>query len=232
MWMSTRQAELWDCFKVSCGMTGEIVLENGIITAYQKLSGEVPEGYRNHNEYEHKMVYQLLDETLLKHFNKSYHDFDVKKMPGGKPYFEDLPVHFNVSHCKKMVACALSADFSLGIDVENVRNVKENILKKVFSDAEISAYEKCSNKNKYFFRAWTFKESQAKLTGKGIAQDLRLIDYEDAVKTLDTEKSLKNGCITGSTFVQWFVDEDIIISLSYEKPSMKQPSVFLRTTRQ
>jgi phosphopantetheine--protein transferase-like protein len=188
-------------------MTGEFILENGIIAAYQRLDEETPKEYKNHHEYEHAAAYELLDEMLSKHFGISYNDFSINRLSGGKPYFEGTSVQFNVSHCRKMAACAASLCCPVGIDVECVRNVKENILKRVFSEKESAAYEKSHDKNNYFFRAWTFKESQAKLSGKGIGQDLRLLDYEAALCLKD------NGA--SSLFMQWVIDTDIIISLSY-----------------
>ena len=54
----------------------------------------------------------------------------------GKPYLRDYPgIHFNISHCEGLVACAFS-DTETGVDVERIREVKEKVIPKVFDRAE------------------------------------------------------------------------------------------------
>lgn len=198
-------------------MTGELILENGIVVAYLKLSEIVPVIFKNRHEYEHFMAFGLLNEVLEKHFKKSLSDFTLKKEEKGKPYFEKSGIYFNISHSKTYVVCAVSSKYEVGIDVEVPREINESILKKVFSDAEMKGYENSNDKNKYFLRAWTYKESMAKLTGEGIGQDFKLLDFENVLKESKVAYFAYGKICRATNFAQWLFDENMIISLSYNK---------------
>ena len=94
----------------------------------------------------------------------------------GKPYLRDYPgIHFNISHCEGLVACAFS-DTETGVDVERIREVKEKVIPKVFDRAEqelLFSYK--AEKEKYeeiFYRFWTLKESYVKRSGQGMTAKL------------------------------------------------------------
>jgi 4'-phosphopantetheinyl transferase len=104
----------------------------------------------------------------------------ILKGEHGKPYLKDFPhIHYNISHTDGMVACAIG-DRQLGIDVERIRPFRQNIIKKVFSDAERHRMEEIpeSERSQYFFRIWTLKESYLKATGLGITVPLTTISFE------------------------------------------------------
>ena len=104
----------------------------------------------------------------------------------GKPYPVGLPVSFSVSHCQKLVVCAVS-ERPVGIDVERLRPVDIKIARKICTPAEESAllagekpgYTEDPEKILQFFRLWTAKEAMAKAEGKGIGS-LRRQDTKNA----------------------------------------------------
>ena len=51
----------------------------------------------------------------------------------GKPNVENCPIHFNISHCENMLVYAFS-DEEIGIDIERIRPIALNILKRFFSE--------------------------------------------------------------------------------------------------
>ena len=86
----------------------------------------------------------------------------------GKPISDD--VFFNVSHSEKAVVIALS-DSEVGIDIENVRPVKNSLKEYVSSDDELSFI----NSEEDFFKIWTAKESLVKAQGQGLKKDVKSV---------------------------------------------------------
>lgn len=82
-------------------------------------------------------------------------------------------LHFNISHCNKSVSCGIS-EYPIGVDVQDYEEtVNENIMKLVFSDAEIKDIQKSAIPEKCFTRYWTLKESYYKCIGTGLLDDMK-----------------------------------------------------------
>ena len=76
-------------------------------------------------------VRSVLAELLLRYALRK--EYGLTELPSidtgkkGKPFFPDHPdVHFNLSHCKTAVACALDAS-PLGVDVQEVRPLRRDV---------------------------------------------------------------------------------------------------------
>jgi len=116
----------------------------------------------------------------------------------GKPFLKDHPhIHFNLSHCKKALACAVS-DSEVGVDVQDIRPVSDKVAKRVLTENEYAGYKAAQVPEDYFCRIWAVKESFLKQTGQGIRGDLRKISAESI-----TDKTIYRGagyfcCVTGS----------------------------------
>ncbi len=91
----------------------------------------------------------------------------------GKPYIigkEDFC--FNLSHSGNMAVGAFSG-FEVGVDVEQNKVFKENLINYVFDEREVryicglEADEK--ERDRLYTRLWTMKESIMKYSGKGIS---------------------------------------------------------------
>lgn len=99
---------------------------------------------------------------------------DLKMYYGGngKPYLEDYPFYFNLSHSGNYVVCAVSPR-EVGVDIQEYRQVDmERLSGRFFSEEEQSVLKSCTNGKeqcKLFYRLWTRKEAYGKLTGEGIA---------------------------------------------------------------
>lgn len=93
----------------------------------------------------------------------------------GKPYLQDYPFYFNLSHSGEYVFGAIS-DREVGVDIQQFRPVDEvRLARRFFSEEEQNALEKCFNREeqrKLFYRLWTRKEAYGKLTGEGIAASM------------------------------------------------------------
>ncbi len=85
----------------------------------------------------------------------------------GKPYIPNSDIHFNISNTKGAVALGISNQ-PVGIDVERLRQPRENIYKRVFCQEEIDSIKSAED----FTNLWTRKESVVKLFGGGISMGL------------------------------------------------------------
>ena len=102
----------------------------------------------------------------------------------GKPWFPSLPgVHFNLSHCPEAAVCAMDSA-PVGIDVEAVRPLDEDLLAHVMSPAEQAEILADAAPGTAFMRFWTRKESILKLTGEGLCDTLpSLLENTTGVRT-------------------------------------------------
>lgn len=88
---------------------------------------------------------------------------------GGKPYFEDGGVHFSLSHCGDIAACAI-ADSPVGVDIERVlKAVPEGIAKRFFTEADCALIDSADNAASAFCELWVQKEAIVKALGTGLA---------------------------------------------------------------
>lgn len=127
----------------------------------------------------------------------------LASLPTGKPYFADMPkIHFNLSHCKKGVACGIS-DQPLGVDIQNYVPFKEKVAKRFMSEAELTAV-KAGDADKMFTQLWTVKESYGKCLGRGVCCDM------PRVKT-------DNGVFADGHLCQSYALENFVISVCAEK---------------
>ena len=87
----------------------------------------------------------------------------------GKPYFKGSPVFFNLSHSQGYVACCVSDDCEVGVDIEASCIAPEKAVKlskRYFSEKESAEIELYPDR---FARIWSENEAEAKLFGKDLA---------------------------------------------------------------
>lgn len=134
----------------------------------------------------------LLLNTLLREENITNPTFETGKY--GKAYISSHEdIHFNLSHSRKMVACAIS-DMEVGVDVEYIDGeIDLDIAKHYFFNSEYESIMKSHNPSNEFFRYWVLKESYMKYTGLGF--NLELDQFEiligDEITLKGNENNLK-----------------------------------------
>ncbi|MBE5872559.1 MAG: 4'-phosphopantetheinyl transferase superfamily protein [Lachnospiraceae bacterium] len=87
----------------------------------------------------------------------------------------DETVYYNLSHSGELAACAV-AQFPVGIDIEQVRKCRMSVARRCFDECDCILLEQAEGKTEQaelFTKLWTIKESEAKLTGEGLARILR-----------------------------------------------------------
>lgn len=92
----------------------------------------------------------------------------ILKTPLGKPYFENSPWHFSISHTKHYAFCVLSRK-NVAIDAEELdRKVRLSLAEKVLSSRELEQFRAAADKERAFLTFWVLKEAAAKLSGEGL----------------------------------------------------------------
>ena len=134
-----------------------------------------------------------------------------KRHTEGKPYFEGNELHFNISHSKGYVACAVSDDGRVGIDIEaaNISFEKaKKLAKRFFSSSD---FEKVVKSPNIFNRVWSEKEAIAKFFGIALADFLKNEKKNLENKELNTEST--------DFVIHRFACMDIPISLCTQRKS-------------
>lgn len=88
---------------------------------------------------------------------------------------------FNLAHTAGLVACAVSRETEVGVDVERLsaERVSPELSRRVFSEREVEALDRLppAEQPDRFFDLWTLKESYIKARGLGLAIPLRSFGF-------------------------------------------------------
>lgn len=119
-------------------------------------------------------AYLLLRKALREMYG--IHDAPVFEYDAnGKPSILGHPeIFFNLSHCRKAVACVV-ADSPVGIDVEETCRFSDSIARYTLDDEEYESVVKSDNPSQAFIRLWTMKEALLKYTGEGLRRDIKTV---------------------------------------------------------
>ena len=154
---------------------------------------------REFHSHAHKMLRECLRNKGIEYSEAT----PVTRGRLGKPSLTEHPdVHYNISHADGIAACMVS-ELECGIDCENVRDFRPNVMKRAFSAKEREMVEKApeSERNLLFFRLWTLKEAYVKALGTGISYPLAdaefIFDGDNIETDIDNcyfrQYILKNG---------------------------------------
>lgn len=113
----------------------------------------------------YEILLQLLASTYTLHSTPTflYNEYGAPSIKNG-PYF-------SISHCKSGIAVAVSKQ-PIGIDIETVRPLKVDLVKKTMNPLEQEAIFFDTQPDWAFTRLWTRKEAFLKMKGTGIINDL------------------------------------------------------------
>lgn len=134
------------------------------------------------------MAYLLLCEGLQKEYGLTERPvFEYGEH--GKPAIIGHPdIHFNLSHCREAVICAVS-NRPVGIDIESIREFKDSLARYTMNEQEVQQIEQAAQPNVEFIRLWTMKEAKLKLTGHGITDNMKhVLDGSEHFETVINEK--------------------------------------------
>lgn len=113
----------------------------------------------------YEILLQLLASTYTRHSTPTflYNEYGAPSIKNG-PYF-------SISHCKSGIAVAVSKQ-PIGIDIETVRPLKVDLVKKTMNPLEQEVIFFDTQPDWAFTRLWTRKEAFLKMKGTGIINDL------------------------------------------------------------
>jgi 4'-phosphopantetheinyl transferase len=152
---------------------------------------------------------QLGANLLLNDILENYFFMDTTKVEYiyneyGKPYIKDSNLYFSLSHSNGVIALAVSKE-EIGIDIELIKDVKDNLALKVMNEAEYNIYKGLSKNDKisYFYEVWTSKEAYVKKLGTTLTLNPSNIN-------IDTDVILKNINISNSQYMIALTDATYI----------------------
>ncbi len=93
----------------------------------------------------------------------------------GKASADGNGLRFNLSHCKRAIACIVSDSDEVGIDVECTGRYTVALAEYCMSDEEKQRIADADDPDMEFTLLWTKKEALLKLTGEGITDDLKTV---------------------------------------------------------
>lgn len=117
--------------------------------------------------------------------------------PRGKPYFENSPWHFSISHTRRHAFCVLARE-NVAIDAEELdRTVNPRLAEKILSPGEKAQFDAAKDKRRALLTFWVLKEAAAKLSGEGLRgypnhtdfslQDARVTERDGCLVAIMTE---------------------------------------------
>jgi 4'-phosphopantetheinyl transferase len=116
---------------------------------------------------------------LSEHLNADPNSLAICKNEFGKPYLKNYPdIHYNISHTKGAIVCAVS-DQPIGIDIERIKKLNKRIAERFFTKNEQNyIFSDKEKQNEKFIEIWTMKEAYVKWLGKGMEIPFASYDVE------------------------------------------------------
>lgn len=150
---------------------------------------------------QHEISHKLLDDMLFENYGIKNPQFEYGEY--GKPFLAEYKnIFFSISHCNKAVCVAIS-EKNIGTDIETIRKYSESVVRRVFTEKETSELEKSAEKNKFFFKLWTLKESVVKYNGKGISYGMKNIEIDLENKKIRPSFDFSQKVISNSFIISY-----------------------------
>lgn len=110
-------------------------------------------------------------------------DLVFESGPHGRPELSGLRrVRFSLSHTQGLVACTVTRNVEIGLDVERAapRTDLVSLGRRVFATREFAAFERLPEpeRTRRFYELWTLKESYVKARGLGLSLPLQQFSFE------------------------------------------------------
>jgi 4'-phosphopantetheinyl transferase len=125
----------------------------------------------------YRVAHAKLRATLADYLGAHPSDIAFSVGHHGKPSL-DMPLahvpHFNLSHSGALAALGVCRECEIGVDIEEVAPLKEDIARRFFAPAEADHLDRCHEQHKLeaFYQCWTRKEAFLKATGDGLLRPL------------------------------------------------------------
>jgi hypothetical protein len=147
-------------------------------------------------ELSHEFLFSLLNSE----YGISATESDLKKTEHGKPYIENCPINFSITHSKGNIAIAFS-DSDVGVDEEVVKG--SFTARQIFGVTPKDGVE--------YALLFTKAEALVKYYAGSILLDLKKIDFSDGV--------VYNGEKIDLNFLTFFVD-GLVLTVATKETSL------------
>ena len=177
----------------------DAITEPGRLEAYEELESPDERCKRRRLHFERDRHDRLISVALVRTSLSRYAALDpaawvFERNPQGRP---DLvagqckpSLRFNLSHTRGLIACAVTLEHDIGVDVESLERPGETlaIADRYFSPAEVQDLlaVPVESRRRRFFDYWTLKESYIKARGLGLRIPLRRFSFH-----LDDPESIR-----------------------------------------
>ena len=132
------------------------------------------------------IAHDLLRRALSRYADMPPTDWRFATNEYGKPSIESIDpqvraLSFSLSHTRGCVACAITSNVPLGVDVERIDQSQrvQEIADRYFSEKEAAWLRQCSDelRNIRFAELWTLKEAFLKAIGVGLSGSLTDVSF-------------------------------------------------------
>ncbi len=138
-----------------------------------------------HDRRDYVAAHALVRMTLATHMQIRPEQLSFGADTYGKPFLllpnGSTPPHFSLAHSRGLVACVVSSEGAVGIDVEPVDTSidTDRIATRFFSDEESDALQRYSvtERSSRFCELWTLKEALFKAVGTGLGSGLNAVTF-------------------------------------------------------
>jgi len=144
-----------------------------------------------------------------------------ERTPGGRPEIAEpagTGLRFNLSHTREAVACAVTLDTAIGVDIESLsRDVDvDELAPSVCSPEEIERLHAADPQERVrrFLELWTLKEAHLKARGVGLA---------GSPKESGPDATKGDWCFSSVE-----IDDDHLLALAVERRSAPKHVLFFR----
>ena len=158
----------------------------------------------------------LLNEAVRENFPHIPLPLDIKTSSCGKPYCEDLPFYFSLSHSGSYSACAVS-EYEIGLDIQKISPFNEKLARRCFTPEELEQIYSSDNCDLEFTRIWAVKESVLKALGFGLKLPMSSFSIYPG----------QSGIRLGSDFLSFSCDliEDFCCSVCIRNHDISGPEI-------
>ena len=132
------------------------------------------------------IAHDLLRRALSRYANLPPTDWRFATNGYGKPSVDSIDpqlraLSFSLSHTRGYVACAITSNAPLGVDVERIDQSQrvQELADRYFSEKEAAWLRQCSDelRNIRFAELWTLKEAFLKAVGVGLSGSLTHVSF-------------------------------------------------------
>tara|TARA_B100002019_G_scaffold291585_1_gene312166 strand:+ start:266 stop:976 length:711 start_codon:yes stop_codon:yes gene_type:complete len=130
--------------------------------------------FKNKNQAQASVLARGALRVLLGAYeNCSPKDINFSRTNDGKPFLKNSNTSFNISHSSDWVILAFCKNYSIGVDLEELRDVNFlNISKRFFNKEEQIFLKNSSNPKRTFFDLWSRKEAIIKANGNRLLSEI------------------------------------------------------------